>query len=130
MLEILTGLISGIVSGTGMGGGTILILILSVFMGVEQHTAQATNFVFFVPTSLTAIITTIKDKLINWEIGVPVAIAGIVGAIIGAKISINMDVNYLKRYFGIFLILISIYEIYSLIMQYKKEQKTNNKNKK
>ena len=32
MLEILTGLISGIVSGTGMGGGTILILILSVFM--------------------------------------------------------------------------------------------------
>lgn len=130
MLEILTGLISGIVSGTGMGGGTILILILSVFMGVEQHTAQATNLVFFVPTSLTAIITTIKDKLINWEIGVPVAIAGIVGAIIGAKISINMDVNYLKRYFGIFLILISIYEIYSLIMQYKKEQKTNNKNKK
>lgn len=130
MLEILTGLISGIVSGTGMGGGTILILILSVFMGVEQHTAQATNLVFFVPTSLTAIITTIKDKLINWEIGVPVAIAGIVGAIIGAKISVNMDVNYLKRYFGIFLILISIYEIYSLIMQYKKEQKTNNKNKK
>ncbi len=130
MLEILTGLISGIVSGTGMGGGTILILILSVFMGVEQHTAQATNLVFFVPTSLTAIITTIKDKLINWGIGVPVAIAGIVGAIIGAKISINMDVNYLKRYFGIFLILISIYEIYSLIMQYKKEQKTNNKNKK
>lgn len=130
MLEILTGLISGIVSGTGMGGGTILILILSVFMGVEQHTAQATNLVFFVPTSLTAIITTIKDKLINWEIGVPVAIAGIVGAIIGAKTSVNMDVNYLKRYFGIFLILISIYEIYSLIMQYKKEQKTNNKNKK
>ncbi|MGN1270918.1 MAG: sulfite exporter TauE/SafE family protein [Clostridia bacterium] len=130
MLEILTGLISGIVSGTGMGGGTILILILSVFMGVEQHTAQATNLVFFVPTSLTAIITTIKDKLINWGIGVPVAIAGIVGAIIGAKISVNMDVNYLKRYFGIFLILISIYEIYSLIMQYKKEQKTNNKNKK
>ena len=59
MLEILTGLVSGTVSGTGMGGGTILILILSVFMGVEQHTAQATNLVFFVPTSLSAIVTTI-----------------------------------------------------------------------
>ena len=43
MLEILTGFISGIVSGTGMGGGTILILILSLFMGVDQHIAQATN---------------------------------------------------------------------------------------
>lgn len=32
MLKILTGLISGIVSGTGMGGGTILILVLSLFM--------------------------------------------------------------------------------------------------
>ena len=128
MLEILTGLISGTVSGTGMGGGTILILILSVFMGVEQHTAQATNLVFFVPTSLSAIVTTIKDKLINWKVGIPVAISGIVGAIIGAKISVNMDVKHLKKYFGIFLILISIYEIYSLIRQYKKDRKSNNKN--
>ena len=39
MLEFLTGTISGIVSGTGMGGGTILILILSVFMGIDQHVA-------------------------------------------------------------------------------------------
>lgn len=123
MLEVLTGLVSGTVSGTGMGGGTILILILSIFMGIEQHTAQATNLVFFVPTSISAIITTIKDKLINWKVGIPVAIAGIVGAIIGAKISVNMDVKHLKKYFGIFLILISIYEIYSLIKQYKKRQK-------
>lgn len=32
MLKILTGFISGIASGTGMGGGTLLILILSIFM--------------------------------------------------------------------------------------------------
>lgn len=127
MLEFLTGIISGTVSGTGMGGGTILILILSVFMGVDQHIAQATNLVFFVPTSITAIITTIKEKLINWKIGIPVAISGIVGAIIGAKISVKMDVNHLKKYFGIFLILITIYEIYSLIKTYKKDSKTNNK---
>ena len=50
MWEIVTGLISGTVSGTGMGGGTILILVLSIFLGVEQHTAQATNLVFFIPT--------------------------------------------------------------------------------
>ena len=129
MLEILTGTISGIVSGTGMGGGTILILILSVFMGIDQHVAQATNLIFFVPTSVTAIIATMKEKLINWRIGIPVAISGIFGAIIGAKISVNMDVNKLKKYFGIFLILITIYEIYSLIKQYKIEKKSNNKNK-
>ena len=65
MFEILVGFISGIVSGTGMGGGTILILCLSMFMGVEQHIAQATNLVFFVPTSIAAIIVNIKQKLID-----------------------------------------------------------------
>ena len=124
MLEFFTGVISGIVSGTGMGGGTILILILSVFMGVDQHIAQATNLIFFVPTSISAIITTFKEKLINWKIAIPIATSGIVGAIIGAKISVNMDVNRLKRYFGIFLILITIYEIYSLIKQYKISKKS------
>lgn len=127
MLEVLTGIISGMVSGTGMGGGTILILILSVFIGIEQHIAQATNLVFFVPTSITAIITTIKDKLIDWKIGIPVAISGVFGAIIGAKISVKMDVNHLKKYFGYFLILITIYEIYSLIKSYKKDKNINNK---
>ena len=130
MLEFFTGVISGTVSGTGMGGGTILILILSVFMGIDQHVAQGANLIFFVPTSISAIITTFKEKLINWKIGVPVAISGIIGAIIGAKISVNMDVNRLKRYFGIFLILITIYEIYSLIKQYKINKKSNNKKEK
>ena len=127
MLEFFTGIISGTISGTGMGGGTILILILSVFMGVEQHIAQATNLVFFVPTAIAAIITTIKEKMINWSIGITVAISGIIGAIFGAKLSVKMDVNHLKKYFGIFLILITIYEVYSLIKTYKKEKKINNK---
>ena len=46
MLEVLIGLISGIISGTGMGGGTILILLLSIIMGLDQHVSQATNLVF------------------------------------------------------------------------------------
>ena len=55
MKLILIGIISGIVTGMGMGGGSILILILTAFMGVNQHTAQATNLIFFIPTSISAI---------------------------------------------------------------------------
>lgn len=128
MWEFITGLISGTVSGTGMGGGTILILVLSIFLGVEQHIAQATNLVFFVPTSISAIIISIKSKLIEWEIGIVVAITGIIGAIIGANISAKIEVKSLKRYFGIFLAGIAIYEIYSMIKEYKKEKYSNNKN--
>ena len=78
MWEIITGLISGTISGTGMGGGTILILVLSIFLGVEQHVAQATNLIFFVPTSISAIIVSIKEKLIDWKIGISIAISGII----------------------------------------------------
>lgn len=123
MIEILTGAISGIVSGMGMGGGTILILILSLFLGLDQHVAQATNLVFFIPTSLTSIIVNVKNKMINWKIGIPVAIFGVIGAIVGANIAVNMEVNKLKKFFGIFLAIIALYQIYCLIKEYKFNKK-------
>lgn len=127
MFEILVGLISGVVSGTGMGGGTILILCLSMFMGVEQHVAQATNLVFFIPTSIVAIIVNMRQKLINFKIAVPISIAGILGAIIGAMLAAQMDVKNLKKYFGVFLACIAVGEIYSLTKKYIFYKKSHNK---
>ena len=71
----------------------------------------------------------IKDKLIDWKVGIPVACFGVLGAIIGANISIKMGQNNLKRYFGIFLSLIAIFEIYVLIKQYISDKKRHNINK-
>lgn len=126
MFEIIIGVISGFVSGMGMGGGTILILCLSMFMGVEQHIAQATNLVFFIPTSIIAIITNIKQKYIDFKVAIPIALSGIVGAVIGATFSAKTDVRYLRKYFGIFLGLIAIWEIYSLTKKYIFDKKTHN----
>ena len=120
MFEILVGVISGIVSGTGMGGGTILIFLLTFIMGIEQRVAQATNLIFFIPTSLIAIIVNIKNKNIDLKTGVIISIFGIFGAIVGANLAIHMDVNILKKCFGIFLALIAINEIYSITKKYKK----------
>ena len=122
MIEVLIGLISGIISGTGMGGGTILILLLSIFMGLDQHVAQATNLVFFVPTAIAAIFISLKKKIIDLRAGVVVIIVGVVGATIGAIISSKMNVNLLKKFFGIFLLIIAIYEIYSWYKMYIKKK--------
>lgn len=78
MIEIVTGVISGIVSGTGMGGGTILILILSIFVGLEQKVAQATNLIFFIPTSIAAIIINFKKNNIDLKVGRVVILFGCV----------------------------------------------------
>ena len=127
MTEVLIGIVSGIVSGTGMGGGTILIFLLSFMLEIEQHTAQATNLIFFIPTSIVAIIVNLKNKNIDIKKAIIISIFGVLGAIIGANIAIYMDVKMLKKGFGIFLIFVTINEIYSIIKLYKKDKKTNNK---
>lgn len=127
MLETLIGFISGIVSGTGMGGGTILILCLSLFMGIDQKVAQATNLVFFIPTSIAAIYINIKEKKIEWKTAKVVIVWGIIGAVTGALIALKVNVKILKKLFGIFLAVIAIHEIYILIKEYKKDKKNNNK---
>ena len=120
MIYILIGFVSGIISGTGMGGGTILIFLLTFLMGIEQHIAQGINLIFFIPASLASIFVNIKNNNLSLKNGTIISIFGILGAIIGANISLNMDVNILKKSFGVFLILITINEIYSIIKQNKK----------
>ena len=106
-----------------MGGGTILIFLLSFLLGVEQHVAQATNLIFFIPTSIVAIIVNIKNKNIDIKLAIIISIFGILGAIWGANISIHTDVNLLKKFFGAFLAVIAMHEIYSIAKQYKKDKK-------
>ena len=127
MAEILIGIVSGIVSGTGMGGGTILIFLLTFIMGIEQHRAQATNLIFFIPTSIIAIIVNLRNKNIDLKLAIIISIFGILGAIIGANISIHIDVGILKKCFGVFLALIALNEIYSIFKLYIKPYKNNKK---
>ena len=58
-LLILAGIVGGIIGGMGMGGGTLLIPILTIFLDVEQKNAQAINLVAFIPM---AIIVKYKEK--------------------------------------------------------------------
>lgn len=127
MTEILIGLVAGIVSGTGMGGGTILIFLLSFLLGIDQHIAQATNLIFFIPTAVVAIIVNLKNKNIDLKLAIIISIFGILGAIIGANISIRIDVGILKKCFGIFLAMIAINEIYFIFKLYVKSYKNNKK---
>ena len=110
-----------------MGGGPILILLLSIFMNLDQHVAQATNLIFFIPTAITSVIIGIKNKNINVKEALVIVVSGIIGAIISANISSNLNVNLLRKMFGAFLLIIAIYEIYSWFNMYIKNKKGHNK---
>ena len=126
MLEIVIGILSGIISAIGMGGGTILILLLGYTMQIEQHVAQASNLIFFIPTAIIAIIINREQNLLDLKTGLIVGGTGIVGAVIGSIISKNINDNILRKIFAIFLAIIVIYEIFSYIKLYIKKKNTNN----
>ena len=129
MEYVVIGLIAGAVSGLGMGGGTILILILTLWAGLEQIAAQATNLVFFIPTALIAVILHIKRKNVRKEIWVPIAIFGSIGAAIGAYMAMHIEMGLLRKLFGYFLLWISLHEMYTLYKMYKNEKNTHTTSK-
>ena len=120
MINIIFGVISGIISSLGIGGGTILIFLLISFSEIEQHIAQGVNLIFFIPTSIVSIFINLKNNNIEKRTALIVSIFGIIGAILGARIAVSIDVINLKKYFGLFLLIIAFYEIFSLIKFWKK----------
>ena len=111
MKLIIIGILSGIVTGLGMGGGSFLILFLTLVLKVEQHTAQATNFLLFIPTAVSALVIHYQEHHINLKVGKKVLLTGAIGAAIGAYLTKQIAGNELKRYFGFFLLLVGISEI-------------------
>lgn len=112
MILGLIGLLSGIISGMGIGGGTILIPSLVLFYNLPQQQAQGVNLVVFLPIAIIALITHKKKGNIDFSFAKLIILGGIAGAIIGSIIAIKIDPLKLKRYFGFFLLVVGSYELF------------------
>ena len=110
---IFAGAISGILGGMGMGGGTILIPLLSIFYNVSQHTAQAINLISFIPMAIVAIIIHLKNKLIVFKKVIWIIIPGVISCIFGCYLARALSGDLLKRIFGGFLIILSVFQVVS-----------------
>ena len=108
----LIGLIAGVLSGMGIGGGAILIPSLTLFLGFEQKVAQNINLLYFIPTAIIAIFIHKKNKNIEKKGLLKITLFGIVGAVIGASIAINLKGEILRKIFGWFLLFMGLNEIF------------------
>lgn len=118
---ILIGLVSGIAGGMGMGGGTILIPLLSIFLNVAQKEAQLLNVFSFIIMALFVVFIHIKNKLINVFPAIVFSVLGAVFAVISSIFVKDIPNATLKIFFGIFLIVLALIQAFSLII--KKRQK-------
>jgi uncharacterized protein len=112
VILLIIGLASGIISGMGIGGGTILIPALFVFINPEQHIAQSVNLLFFIPTAIIALIVHIGKRRIDFKTAIPIIISGFIGAYIGSETAVMLPGNYLKKIFAVFLLGMGIYEVF------------------
>lgn len=126
---ILFGVVGGVLGGMGMGGGTLLIPLLTIGLHLAQQNSQAINLLAFLPMSVVALIIHFKNHLVKWKIAIPIAIAGVVSSIFGAMLANNINSSELSVWFGIFLIVVGILEIYSLWVFNEKSTSKDNSNK-
>lgn len=111
--DIIAGVLSGILSSMGFGGGGILILYLSLYKNIPQLNAQGINLLFFIPSALLALIFHTKNKLVEWKLAAKMIIFGIIGAGTGYLILNQLDNNILKKIFSVILILMGIKSLFS-----------------
>ena len=107
-LLILAGIIGGIIGGMGMGGGTLLIPILTIFLDVEQKNAQAINLVAFIPMAVIVTIINIKRKGIDYKSVAIVATPALVTSVISALLVKKISSKALSIGFAIFLIVLGV----------------------
>ena len=123
IMLIAIGFFAGIISGMGIGGGTLLIPALTIFMDMEQKTAQTINLIYFIPTAIIALTNHIKNNRIEKQNLKSLIIFGLIGAVIGSFSAKYLQSNLLKKLFGIFLSTIGILEIIKGI-RYNKNNKS------
>lgn len=113
ILLTVSGIAAGVLGGMGMGGGTILIPLLTIFFNVGQKEAQAINLVAFIPMAIVSLAIHIKNKRVKKEgllwIIVPAVLTSVGGGF--AAQAVNGEV--LKRIFGGFLLLLSVVQFFS-----------------
>ena len=107
-LLILAGIIGGIIGGMGMGGGTLLIPILTIFLDVPQKNAQAINLVAFIPMAIIVTIINIKRKGIDYKSVLLVATPALVTSVISALLVKKISSKALSIGFAVFLIILGV----------------------
>ena len=120
ILFIFIGLLGGIAGGMGMGGGTILIPLLSIFLNVAQKEAQLFNVFSFIIMAGIIVFIHIKNKLINVFPALVFSFIGSIFAVITAVFVKDIPSSKLQIFFGIFLIVLAVIQIISLFVKKNK----------
>ena len=125
---ILISLVSGTFAGMGMGGGTFLIPLLTIFMHTPQTEAQAQNLVVFVPMAIVVGIIYACQKLVDWKRAWIIALPATGIAVLGSLLAVNLSGKVMRIVFGAFIAAVGVWQLVEIVLKMIKE-KNNKKTK-
>jgi uncharacterized membrane protein YfcA len=113
VILIIIGVIAGLYSGLlGIGGGLIMVPALVFFAKMSQHTAQGTSLlVMLPPITLLSAYAYYRNGHIDpshFKIALILCVAFVIGGYFGGRIAVVLPEFWLRRIFGVFLLIISI----------------------
>lgn len=120
ILPFAVALATGILSSWGVGGGTLLLVCMTLFLGVGQREAQAVNLLFFLPTAAISLFFHRKNGFLDKETWRQAALPGTAASLAGALIATAVDVSLLRRPFGVFL----LYSGASMLLSARKKKES------
>ena len=108
VLPLLVGVGTGILSAWGVGGGTLLLLVMTLFLGVDQRMAQGINLLYFLPTAGAGLLFHRKTGMLDRQALRQAIPWGVVTAALGAWAATAMDTAVLRKPFGVYLLVMGV----------------------
>ena len=108
---LIVGLLTGILSGFGVGGGSLLMLYLTMFAGVQQYAAGGINLLYFIACAPAALWSHVKNGLVERPAVLWCTLAGLPISVAAAFLASQINVDLLRRAFGVLLLYIGIREL-------------------
>ena len=112
LIAALAGAVTGVLSGFGVGGGSLLLIYMTNFAALPQNLAQGINLVYFLPTAATALPAHFKNGYVAREALLPAICAGLACSALTAWAATALDVELLRKCFGGFLLAVGLRELF------------------
>jgi len=108
MVHFICGLVSGVLTGFGVGGGLVLIVLLNYLSSFNQLEIQSFNLLYYIPTAIFSLFIYSKERNVDYKVGITFIAIAAITAVIGANTAHFIDVGLLKKMFAVYLLLIGV----------------------
>ena len=101
----------GFLAGLGVGGGSLLMLWLTLVLQISHPEARIINLLFFIPSALIASVFRFRSGSLPLKKVLPAILAGLASAIAFSLLGQKLELNIIKKSFGVLLLFTGVREL-------------------